>query len=613
MSVPLPRLPPRQALAVSVVSIVVIVAASLVPPAPVPGEAGAAVDGDVGEGAVGPGSGTSALAGPPVADPIDRLHVAGVTGRNVTVGIVDVTGFDTGHPALADRVAAARSFAPGTGVRNGGRDAHGTAAAVTVARTAPDAQLYLATFDGEAPGAGESLARAVTWLVRQDADVVIAPVAAYGVADDGGSPVARAAARARAAGAVVLAPTGNLARGHWEGRVAPTTAGRHRFAAGRSVTGGAVERVGAASRSDVDAAAPAGPAGTLMPLRPADEDGTETAGRLTVWLSVDRPGSDAELSVAVYRLSDEATRAGDDTDIRSGVGAGGDLGGDGRDGNGTVRTGVLRAAPDGQTVVDPEAATLVAASRPAAAGEVPSQRLSTRLRPGEHVLVVRTDAGEPVTPRPTPVEGAPDADATSAGTASTAGARFEVSSTTHALAAPRPAGSVAAPSTAPAVVAVGAAGPDGEPAGYSSRGPTDDGRLGVDVLAPTDRWPGPEAGADGRGGTSAAAAYAGGVTALVRAAAPGLSAPRVRSVLRGTAVDAGPPGPDAAAGHGRLAPVAAVRRAGRLDGDPTPLGRGNGTVVARDGTARTPGNATTPVDVSPAGRRPGASRPRGGE
>jgi hypothetical protein len=576
------------------VSIAVIVAASLVPPAPVPDEPGAAVDGDPEEGAVGPGSGTSALAGPPVADPIDRLHAAGVTGRNVTVGIVDVTGFDVGHPALADRVAAARSFAPGTGVRNGGRDAHGTAAAVTVARTAPDARLYLATFDGEASGAGQSLARAVTWMVRQDVDVVIAPVAAYGVADDGGSPVARAAARARAAGAVVLAPTGNLARGHWEGRVAPTTAGRHRFSAGRSVTGGAVGRVGAASRSDVGAgAAPAGPAGTLMPLRPADGGGTETAGRLTVWLSVDRPGSEADLSVAVYRLTEEATRPDNDTvdGLRTGIG-GGDAG--------TVRTGVLRAAPDGRTVVDPEAATLVATSRPAGVGEVPSQRLSTTLRPGEHFLVVRTESADRVTPRPTPAEGARGAESDPAGTVSTAGARFEVSSTTHALAAPRPAGSVAAPSTAPAVVAVGAAGPDGEPAGYSSRGPTDDGRLGVDVLAPTDRWPRAEAGSGGRGGTSAAAAYAGGVTALVRAAAPGLSAPRVRAVLRGTAVDAGPPGPDAAAGHGRLAPVAAVRRAARLDGDPAPLVPGTDPVATRGPTAPERGNVTTPVDLSPA-------------
>lgn len=155
---------------------------------------------------------------------LERLHASGVTGEGVTVAVVGVTGFDTDHPALAGRVVEARSFASGETVRNGGRTDHGTAAASLVARTAPDADLYLATFD-----TAEEFGRAVAWALREEVDVVVAPVEFYGVPGDGSSGVADAARLATAHGTTFVASAGNLGRGHWHGRFGPDAAGRHGF------------------------------------------------------------------------------------------------------------------------------------------------------------------------------------------------------------------------------------------------------------------------------------------------------------------------------------------------------------------------------------------------
>jgi hypothetical protein len=144
---------------------------------------------------------------------VATLHDRGITGANVTVGVLDVTGFDRSRPAISDEVVAARSFGPATTVANGGRNAHGTAAATTVARVAPDADLYLATFDGR-PG----YRRAVQWLLSRDVDVIVAPVSFYGKPGDGSALVSEAATDAVQQGVVFVAPSGNIGQGHWTGR-----------------------------------------------------------------------------------------------------------------------------------------------------------------------------------------------------------------------------------------------------------------------------------------------------------------------------------------------------------------------------------------------------------
>ncbi|EMA05565.1 Subtilase family protein [Haloarcula vallismortis] len=145
-----------------------------------------------------------------------ELHAAGITGSNVSVGIVDPTGFDTESKAIAGQVAETRAFGVGPADETG--EAHGTATAAVVSRTAPDADLYLARIDSV-----DSYQQAVDWLVREDVDVVVAPVSFYGQPGDGSGPVARSATRATERGSVFIAPAGNLAQSHWSGRYGTDT------------------------------------------------------------------------------------------------------------------------------------------------------------------------------------------------------------------------------------------------------------------------------------------------------------------------------------------------------------------------------------------------------
>lgn len=192
----------------------------------------------------------------------DRVHAAGVTGENVTVGVIDATGFDTDRPRLSRAVAATAAFRTAGGAELVGRVGHGTATAVTVARIAPDAELYLATVDSAA-----AFVNAVSWLREQDVDVIVAPVTFLGRPGTGRSPVARAAARAVADGIVFVAPTGNVRGGHWEGTYAPVKDGTLGFAGG-----------------------------ARNPLV-----GEQAGDRLRVWLSWDRRHADQNFTLELYR------------------------------------------------------------------------------------------------------------------------------------------------------------------------------------------------------------------------------------------------------------------------------------------------------------------------
>jgi len=121
---------------------------------------------------------------------------------------------------------------------------------------------------------------------------------------------------------------------------------------------------------------------------------------------------------------------------------------------------------------------------------------------------------------------------------------------------------------------------------YSSRGPTNDGRLKPEIVA-TDG-----VAITGNGdfdvpffGTSAAAPHAAGVAALVLQAdnslAPAaltsalqqtrvLSPPQIADILSNTAVDLGPPGPDNTYGYGRIDAFAAVQSVLGSEPEPSP-------------------------------------------
>jgi subtilisin family serine protease len=108
------------------------------------------------------------------------------------------------------------------------------------------------------------------------------------------------------------------------------------------------------------------------------------------------------------------------------------------------------------------------------------------------------------------------------------------------------AGCVNYPASDPRVVAVSAVDGTLARASFSSQGPQ------VELAAPGVAMLGPlPADVYGFGsGTSQAAAYAAGVAALVRDAAPGLTASQARAALAASARDLGPAGRDASFGHG---------------------------------------------------------------
>ena len=104
--------------------------------------------------------------------------------------------------------------------------------------------------------------------------------------------------------------------------------------------------------------------------------------------------------------------------------------------------------------------------------------------------------------------------------------------------------------------------------GPSSRGPSPcGGRSGVfpDLAAPGWQIPVPGAPHPNsltlEAGTSFAVGWVGGVAALVMQVRPELSVPEVESILRETARDLGPAGPDDDYGHGLVDPAAAVAAA----------------------------------------------------
>ena len=419
-------------------------------------------------GVGGAGSDATTEAQPAAGDSAGRVHDLGITGAGVHVAVLDPTGFDPTHDALAGRIADIRQFGPERAVAEA--TTHGTAAAAAVSSLAPDARLSLASFRKT----GEFRA-AVAWARATGADVILAPVAAHGTAPSPRSPVVRAARNAVESGCVVVAPAGNTALGHW--------------------------------RAPYAAVADAESGDRRLRLRPMPDADT-VAGRFVAWLVAD-PSVRGELTLSLLRAVDSGPADRWD---------------------------------------------LTAVSRPVEGRS--GRRVSADLPAGAYALEVR--------PADTGSDPAVDADPT---------ARVEVTTPTHALASPRPLGSIAAPASVPGVVGVGAlersddrrdttpndgcSGPaTGAVAPYSGRGPTVGGGTGVDVVAAPCPWDDA-----GKAGTSAAAARTAAAAALVLDARPGLDPAGVTRILRASAGDVGRPGRDLSAGWGRLDVVAAVQRA----------------------------------------------------
>ncbi len=100
---------------------------------------------------------------------------------------------------------------------------------------------------------------------------------------------------------------------------------------------------------------------------------------------------------------------------------------------------------------------------------------------------------------------------------------------------------------------------------FSSRGPTADGRIKPDIVAPGHTimaaMNGTGTGYTNKSGTSMATPFAAGVAALMLNANPTLSPAAVKATLMATTQDWGPSGPDPDYGAGRLDAYAAVKAA----------------------------------------------------
>lgn len=374
--------------------------------------------------------------------PIERLHAEGITGDNVTVGVLDVSGFDTRTPALAGQVAAERSFGPGARVPNLGQTAHGTATASIIASVAPDAELYLASFQTEA-----GYVEAFDWLLENEVDVVVVPVSFYGQPRTADATITEPARRATKRGTTVIAAAGNLANSHWRGEFTPDPRGRLQF--------------DGESRNYLEG----------------------DSSRATIWVTWESE-SDAEFQVELYREGDREP---------------------------------------------------VAVSSNYTHDTARNHRLSTTIDPSEdHYFIVR---------------GPPFSD----------GHRLAIDSPTHEFTHAYRHGSVSQPAVPEAVISVGAYDVGtATTAPYSGAGPVA-GNPGVDVVAPTKLVaPGFPRGFQG---SSASAAYAGGLAALVYDVDRRATPAHVESLLERTARDVGRPGPDTISGYGVVEAEPLVRLA----------------------------------------------------
>lgn len=137
----------------------------------------------------------------------DLLQKRGITGENVTVGIID-SDFWISHPSIAQNVGAYYRFDTASNWR------HGTAVASVVRDTAPNVNLHLAAVGSTTTP--EEYASAVKRLERSGADIIVDAGSYYTQPGDGTGKIAQIAANASSE-TVFVTSIGNHAQRYWTG------------------------------------------------------------------------------------------------------------------------------------------------------------------------------------------------------------------------------------------------------------------------------------------------------------------------------------------------------------------------------------------------------------
>jgi subtilisin family serine protease len=144
----------------------------------------------------------------------DRWHQQGITGAGVKVGILDL-GFAGYEALLGQELPPEVMVATFGNTAQFATQVHGTACAEIVHEMAPDAEIYLAYFDGSEVALGQ----AVDWLLSQGVQIISNSTSISGLTPmDGSGFAAGLANRVREAGILWVNAAGNRASEHYRGR-----------------------------------------------------------------------------------------------------------------------------------------------------------------------------------------------------------------------------------------------------------------------------------------------------------------------------------------------------------------------------------------------------------
>ncbi len=143
----------------------------------------------------------------------DKWHEQGITGQGVKVGVLDL-GFGGYEQLLGTELPENVVIKAFGDPYNLDEEVHGTACAEIVHEMAPDAELYLAYYDGSDAAMGE----AVEWLMSQGVDIITNSTGSNGTTPmDGSGFAAELVDKARNAGIFWVNAAGNEADVHWRG------------------------------------------------------------------------------------------------------------------------------------------------------------------------------------------------------------------------------------------------------------------------------------------------------------------------------------------------------------------------------------------------------------